>query len=199
MRLNTIYRGIARCTLGDGSTFSFWDDLWSDSLLSVEYPRLYSFAKNNSISVQSLMLEQDLDAVFFLPLSTQACDELLLLQNCLRGITYDDTTADSWPPVWGAKYSSRRFYAHAFSGVEAHQCFKMVWKSSCIPRIKFFVFVDRLNTKTMLCRRHQHFVFSATLAWKKILIIYSSNVLSLCNAGTTSTSPGTSVCHCQKS
>jgi hypothetical protein len=33
----------------------------------------------------------------------------------------------------------------------------MIWKSSCIPRIKFFawlVLVDRLNTKTMLRRRH---------------------------------------------
>lgn len=79
MQLYTIYRGIARCTLRDGSTISFWDDLWTDSVLLVEYPRLYYFVKDNSISVQSLMVEQDLDVVFFLPLSTKAYDELLLL------------------------------------------------------------------------------------------------------------------------
>jgi len=79
MQLYTIYRGIARCTLGDGSTISLWDDLWTDLVLLVEYPRLYSFVKDNSILVQSLMVEQDLDVVFFLPLSTEAYDDLLLL------------------------------------------------------------------------------------------------------------------------
>lgn len=157
MRLNILYRGFARCTLGDGSTVSFWDDLWSDTVLSVEYPRLYSFAEDSSISVQSLMQLQDLEEVFFLPLSTQAYDEFLQLQNYLEGISYNDSTDDSWAPIWGSKYSSRRFYAHVFSEVEAHPCFRMIWRSQCIPRIKFFawlVLVDRLNTKTMLRRRH---------------------------------------------
>jgi hypothetical protein len=103
------------------------------------------------------MLEQDLDDIFFLPLSTQAHDEFLLLQSYLEDIEYDENTADSWPPVWGANYTSRRFYAHVFSSVEAHRFYKALWKSSCIPRIKFYawlILVDRLNTKTMLRRRH---------------------------------------------
>lgn len=83
MRLNVIYRGIAQCALGDGSTVLFWDDLWSDSILSVQYPRLNSFARNSSIPVQRLMLEQDMDDIFILPLSTQAHDELLQLQSYL--------------------------------------------------------------------------------------------------------------------
>lgn len=92
MRLNIIYRGIARCTLGDGSTVSFWDDLWSNSILSLEYPRLHSFAKDSSVSVQQLMLEQDLSDVFALPLSIEAYDELQALQSHLEGIEYDDGT-----------------------------------------------------------------------------------------------------------
>lgn len=48
------------------------------------------------LSVQSMMLQQDLDDVFFLPLSTQAYDEFLQLQNYLEGITYDDSSDDSW-------------------------------------------------------------------------------------------------------
>jgi hypothetical protein len=46
---------------------------------------------------------------------------------------------------------------HVFSAMEAHPIFKMVWRSRCTPRIKFFawlILVDRLNTKTMLQRRH---------------------------------------------
>lgn len=72
-------------------------------------------------------------------------------------MTYDDTSDDAWSPIWGDKYTSRRFYAHVFSGVEAHPYYKKIWTSNCTPRVKFFawlVLVDRLNTKTMLCRRH---------------------------------------------
>jgi hypothetical protein len=105
------------------------------------------------------MIEQDLKDIFFLPLSAQAHAELLLLQDRLQNIPYDDSDADIWMPFWGSKYSSRRFYAHAFSGVDSHPVYKMLWKSSCTPRINFFVWfilVDRLNTKTMLRRRRLH-------------------------------------------
>jgi len=33
LRLNTIYRSLATCTIGDGSTVCFWDDLWMDTVL----------------------------------------------------------------------------------------------------------------------------------------------------------------------
>ena len=65
MRLNGIYRRIARCTLGDGSPITFWEDLWLDSVLAVQYPRL--FAKNKTISVHGMMLEEDLSEVFMPP------------------------------------------------------------------------------------------------------------------------------------
>ena len=51
--------------------------------------------------MQSLMLQQDLDNILFLPLSTQANDELILLQNYLEGIEYDDSSTDSWAPILG--------------------------------------------------------------------------------------------------
>jgi hypothetical protein len=41
--------------------------------------------------------------------------------------------------------------------VEAHPYYKVLWKAGCTPRIKIFawlILVDRLNTKTMLRRRH---------------------------------------------
>jgi hypothetical protein len=60
MRLNVIYSGIAQCSLGDGFIVSFWDNHWSGSALSVQYPRLHSFTMNSSTSVQRLMMEQAL-------------------------------------------------------------------------------------------------------------------------------------------
>lgn len=153
MRLSTVYRGIAKCTLGDGSTVTFWADLWFQSVLAVQYPRLYSFVKDEAISVKDMMLQMNLEEVFYLPLSAQAYEELLQLQEYLEQFDYDDMAQDTWSMIWGDKYSSRRFYAHAFSvsGVEAHAFF-VLWKAQCTPRVKFFaclILVDRLNTKTM--------------------------------------------------
>jgi hypothetical protein len=128
-------------------------------VLSQDYPRLASFATNGDISVMEAMQADDLDSLFFLPLSQQAFQEFENLQARLQLIPYDDTATDRWVPTWGSKYTSRRFYSHIFSTVEAHPIFKAVWKSKCTPRIKFFawlVLVDMLNTKSTLRRRHLH-------------------------------------------
>jgi hypothetical protein len=158
MRLSDIYRGIARCSqLGDGSTVMFWNDLWTQPGLSEQYPRLYSFARKDGISVQEIMSEEDLDAIFRLPLSMQAHEELIDLQSHLINLEYDDSSRDRWSLIWGQKYSPQKFYKFVFSAMEAPPFFKILWKSRCIPRIKFFVWlvlVDRLNTKSMLHRRH---------------------------------------------
>ena len=64
---------------------------------------------------------------------------------------------DAWTMIWGHKYSSHRFYSYAFSWVETHPYYKVLWKSHCTPRVKFFawlILVDCLNTKTMLRRRN---------------------------------------------
>ena len=71
---------------------------------------------------------------------------------------------DSRVPIWGNRYTSRRFYNQVFSNMDAHPIFKAVWKSSCTPRIKFFawlILVDQLNTKSMLRRRHLNIQDSA--------------------------------------
>ena len=130
---------------------------WDMSILSQDYPRLASFATNIDASVRETMQVQNLDDIFFLPLSQQAYDEFQLLQSRLENLPYDDNTTNKWALIWGNKYASRRFYQHVFSEVDAHPIFKIIWKSRCTPRIKLFawlVLVDQLNTKTMLWRRH---------------------------------------------
>jgi hypothetical protein len=158
LRLSTLYRGIASCSLGDGSTVLFWDDLWAHRVLSQDFPRLFSFAKNARASVKLLMSQTSLDDIFNLPLSPQAHDEFLELQDWLQHINYDPIAVDVWTFQWGnSKYSSRKFYQLAFQQLEAHPIFSWLWKSGCTPRVKFFgwlIMVDRLNTKTMLRRRN---------------------------------------------
>jgi len=51
LKLCDLFRGIAECKIGDGSTVLFWSDLWNDNILQTKYPRLFFFAKNKNITV----------------------------------------------------------------------------------------------------------------------------------------------------
>jgi hypothetical protein len=57
-----MFRGIAKCTFGDGSTVLFWFDLWNDNILESEFPRPYSFARNKNILVASFLSNNTLEA-----------------------------------------------------------------------------------------------------------------------------------------
>jgi hypothetical protein len=157
-RLSTIFRGIARCAVGEGTTVTFWEDLWADGILAHRFPRLYSFAKDTSISVNGVMNAEDLDSLFMLPLSQEAFDELHMLEEVLQVQSFDEENKDVWSYQWGSTtYSSKKLYNLAFQNMPAHPIFTWLWKSNCTPRVKFFawlVLVDRLNTKTMLRRRN---------------------------------------------
>jgi hypothetical protein len=157
LRLNELFRTIARCQLGNGASVCFWEDSWGINILSQTYPRLASFAKKEDASVLELMQTVHLDDIFNLPLSEQASRELEELQTQLQELPYDSDAKDKWQPIWGNTYTAKKFYNHVFSIVEAHPVFRVMWKAKCTPRIKFFIWlilVDRLNTKSMLQRRH---------------------------------------------
>ena len=103
LRLNTLYRGIAKCSIGDGSTVPFWPDLWSDGVLSSIFPRLFSYASNPNVSVKQILEAEDLESVFSLPLSAQAFDEYLLIQDYLSIYNYDLQGTDQWSFIWGSQ------------------------------------------------------------------------------------------------
>lgn len=62
--------------MGDGSSVLFWDDQWTNQTLSEQYPRLLSFTKNPRISVKEVFDAEELESLFFRPLSQGAFDEL---------------------------------------------------------------------------------------------------------------------------
>ena len=156
-RLNVLYRGVPRYLLGDSSTVSFWDDLWSDEILAHKFPVLCSFAKNKDISIKQLMQAEDLHSIFELPLSLPSYEEMMNLEQYLSLIPYSEGANDQWIFLWGnQQYTSSRYYKMVFQNCQAPRIFK-IWKSRCTSRLWFFawlIFVDRLNTKNMLIRRH---------------------------------------------
>jgi len=111
LRLNVLYRGIAKCSIVDGSTVTFWGDLWTSDILSIKFPRLFSFAHNPDISVKDIVLAEDLDTIFQIPLSQPAFEELLDLQAQLQLYDFQTDSVDSWSLIWGNQvYSTRRYY-----------------------------------------------------------------------------------------
>lgn len=48
-RLHLLYKGIARCSIGDGALVTFWEDLLTTKILAIKFPRLFSFASNASL------------------------------------------------------------------------------------------------------------------------------------------------------
>jgi hypothetical protein len=158
LRLNIMYRGVAMCKLGNGSTVLFWEDLWSSLVLADSFPRLYSYVLNAQTSVKDVMVAEDLESLFSLPLSQEAFLELQQLNLHLQTVRYDVDANDQWTFLWGnAKYSSSKFYSMVFSGRQAPVTFTWLWNSKCSPRLKFHVWlllVDRLNTKDIIRRRH---------------------------------------------
>ena len=76
LRLNVLYRGISKCAVGDGSTVTFWEDLWSEEIMATKFFVFFSFVRNNNSSVQELLNAEDLDSILHLPLSHR------LWKNC---------------------------------------------------------------------------------------------------------------------
>lgn len=104
------------------------------------------------------MESPDLESIFYLPLTQEAHQEMMDLQDYLQYIPYDGEQKDQWNFIWGnGKYTSSRMYKHVFSGLQAPHTFQLKWKAKCMPRIKFFAWlmlVGRLNTKDMLQHRN---------------------------------------------
>lgn len=158
MQLSLIFRGISLVQITNGSSTLFWKDMWHDELASSAFPHAYSYTTQEDISVQNFLSIATLSSVFWLPLSTQAHDEVKMIQQLTREMNIPEHGEDEWTYVWEAsEFKASQYYAFYFRDIQAHKAYKWLWKSKSILRIKvfgWFVLSDRLNTRNMLKRRH---------------------------------------------
>jgi hypothetical protein len=67
---------------------------------------------------------------------------------------------DSWHFIWGQQnYTSSKYYQYQFKNLQPIRVVIWIWKSKCIPTVKFFTWLllnDRLNTRNVLKRRKKH-------------------------------------------
>jgi hypothetical protein len=160
LRLHIKYRGIAICTPNKGDTVSFWDDLILDVIHSEKFPNLFHFSMDPAISLRKIRTADSLINHFRIPMSRQAHNEFLELQEELLSMHPVQFEAkDCWSFIWGhEKYSSSKFYHYHFASIIPPRTVTWIWKAKCVPKIKFFAWLllnDRLNTRNMLRRRNK--------------------------------------------
>lgn len=106
-----LYRGIATCTVGNGTTVLFWSDIWNGKLLQNDFPRLFTFAKNKLITVVAFLGVSNYAVHFHLPLIALAHQEYEALEMLTHELQVSDgETNDVWHYQWGSKtYTSSKF------------------------------------------------------------------------------------------
>ena len=160
LKLCDLFRGIASCKVGDGKTVLFWHDLWNDNIRRNKYPRLFTFAKNQNISVATFLTQENLTDNFHLPLIEPANSELQQLLDEVQQIresVIEPEEKDSWSYIWGNNtYSSAILYHFTFKNVHPPKPFLWIWESRCSNKLKVFTWLllmDRLNTRNILKRK----------------------------------------------
>lgn len=88
-------------------------------------------------------------------MSTIAVEQSITLKEMIT-TSMDNTTNDCWKFYLFGKYSTKRIYNELLGNPpDAAKPFQWIWKSSCLPKHKFFFWLllqDRLNTRDLLTR-----------------------------------------------
>jgi hypothetical protein len=100
LSLIQIFKGLAAPTIGNGRTILFWEDLWNKGIPAQQYPELFSFACNSKLFIKETKQKEHLFEIFQLPLSTQAYEQYLELNEAWGQITVTNAK-DTWKLIWG--------------------------------------------------------------------------------------------------
>lgn len=134
-----------------GSSVLFWKDYWSNGeLLCEKFPRLYSFALDEDLSVAELAQVEDLSTCFAVPISVEAFHEWQQVSQLLMDTPLSENAVDRRTFVWGDKYTPSRYYNFLFQRLPKDIALNAIWKSRALPKLKVFTWLlmmDWLNTR----------------------------------------------------
>jgi hypothetical protein len=95
-----------------------WEDVWNGCLLRQEFPLLFSFAKNQNISLERYLQNQDPGANFHIPLSIEAMDEFDRFTSKITEVAQNLQGIDNWQFIWGSDlFSSKIIYMRNFASL----------------------------------------------------------------------------------
>jgi hypothetical protein len=146
--------------VASGSSVLFWKDYWSNGgLLCNKFPRLYSYALDEDLSVADLAHVEDLSVYFALPMSVEAFREWQEVSLLIQATPLSANEVDHRTFVWGDKYAPSKYYNFLFGQLPKDAALNAIWKSKSLPKLKVFVWLllmDRLNTRDLMLRKHWH-------------------------------------------
>lgn len=119
---------------------------------------VYTLAKNKNISVAEFLLNNSIESQFHIPLSAQAHEELIKLQELIQDIQIQEHSKDTWQYIWGSSvYSSKKCYNLPYKHISTPQPLKWIWDSRCCNKLRVFswlLLMDRLSTRNLLRRKN---------------------------------------------
>jgi hypothetical protein len=138
LKLPDTFKGFAGAKYGTGDTILFWHDVWNHQVLKVFFPRLHSFAKDDSISLSVVMQSDNFGNLFHLPLSEVAYDQYCELTMILQGLSLPEQN-DKWSYIWGNdSYLVNKAYDNIMGYEYVHPSFKWIWRSKLQIKQKVF-------------------------------------------------------------
>lgn len=136
----------------------FWGDDCAHGVLAPRFPRCYSFAKSERLSVKDVKDSENLLALSNLPLSAEAFHEFQEICDNIYSLDLVDSESDSLSCSNDVNsFSSKRFHGFCFKDLPPDRVLGWIWKSKCVPKLKVFFWLllnDRVNTFDMMDRRH---------------------------------------------
>jgi hypothetical protein len=99
---------VATVNVQNGKSCILWFDNWNDQLLKTALPELYSFAKNQNLTVAKWFSQQQALALFNLPLSAEAFQQFQILEDLKNGLHIVDQN-DIWKTIWGTFLVSKMY------------------------------------------------------------------------------------------
>jgi hypothetical protein len=156
LKLLDSYKGLAMVSVQNGTSCFFWLDLWNGQVLQQIFPELFSYCRDDKVSVQTVKSTAALSTLFHLPLSNEAYEQFLLLQDMVQTLQLNND-ADQWTYIWGSNiFTANKAYNSLIGSSPVHPIYKWLWKSACQNKRKFFfwlVLKDRLSTRELLRRK----------------------------------------------
>lgn len=180
LKLLSKFKSFAVLLVRDGATCFLWHDPWNSTIWSQQFPELYSFCRDRSISLKAAIAQPLPKDLFHVPLTTEAYTQFQQLVQSFQNLQLQHTP-DRWSYTWGSTYSSSRAYRYLIGHRQVHHCYSWFWRSACQHKRKVFFWLllkDRISTRQLLRRRSMYLddyncFFFASLRLRRICSTYS--------------------------
>lgn len=106
LKLLGSYKRMAMATIHSGSSCFFWLDLWGGQVLQHTFLELFSFCRDNNVTVQKMKSTATIISSFHLPLFTEAYEQFQQLGILIQNLQLT-TDPDQWSYIWGSMRANR--------------------------------------------------------------------------------------------